>query len=225
MADDTPKLTDDDLALWQQVTDGVAPVASSKKPPAKTPPEKTNIDTTVEDFSTEPNLLPTPLPADIDQFENYLNGHTTTPSPPPPATPAEQPLAAKPPLPAPQNPFTVLQHSAELIVGSRGGVDSRLLKKLSTGEIKPTRRLDLHGHYLLDAYQAVRHFLEESQNQGHKCVLIIHGKGGGHAQEMGVIKQNISHFLADIPQILAFHTATRRHGGSGACYVLLKRKK
>ena len=221
--DHTPHLTAEDLALWDEITEKVAQTPSSKKPKQT----KQAIDTMVEDLAD--NF--TYRPHDLDDFEAYIDG--------PPPEQRDQPqktvetvviesLMDAPvhtPAPKPANPFDVIEHTAELIIGARGGVDNRTLKKLSQGEYRPTRRLDLHGHYLLDAYQAIRIFIDESQAQGHKCVLVIHGKGRGVHQEMGVIKQNISQFLSDIPSVLAFHTAQPRDGGGGACYVLLRSKR
>jgi len=231
--DDTPKLTDDDLKLWQQTMGDVAEGASSKKP---NPKMKRVIETIVDDLADDLASSPSYPPYDLDQFERYIDGSAS--EKPLKETPNETQYiqtvhfettadgAAFPaPKPHTSDPFTVLEHTADLIAGTRGGVDSRTLKKLASGQIRPTRRLDLHGHYLLDAYQAIRAFVEQSQQQEHKCVLIIHGKGKGAHREMGVIKQNISQFLADISAVLAFHTALPRDGGSGACYVLLKRKK
>lgn len=230
MADDTPKLTDDDLALWEQATDKIDRTSSSKKPKEKT---KRAIDTMVDDLANDLAADFTYQPHDLDQFEHYIDGPT-----PDEAETQQKPTYVEnvsiesladnllpPKEPLPQNPFNVLEHTADLIVGACGGVDNRTLKKLAAGQFRPTRRLDLHGHYLLDAYQAIRAFIEESQNQGHKCVLVIHGKGKGVHREMGVIKQNISQFLSDIPVVLAFHTAMPRDGGGGACYVLLRSKR
>lgn len=231
MADDHskkgPYLTDEDLAIWEAATEKVKEVQSSKEPKVK---GAKTLDTVVEDLAD--NF--TYQPHDIDAFERYLDGDLSDPEPPT-AKPVvetvhlqklvEQPIGADVDY-SPSNPFEVHEHSADLMVGTRGGVDARTLKKLKQGQFRPTRRLDLHGHYLLDAYQAIRTFVEESQGQGHKCVLVIHGKGRGYkdhqGEEMGVIKRNISTFLSDISSVLAFHTALPRDGGGGACYVLLK---
>ena len=224
---DTPHLTEEDLALWEAATEKVKKVQASKTPPRH---EKPSLDTLVEDLAE----TFTYQPHDIDAFERYLDGDLSDPEPLTDApkvetvhlekfveTPFGQDVDYRP-----SNPFEVHEHSADLMVGSRGGVDQRTLKKLKQGQFRPTRRLDLHGHYLLDAYQAIRGFVEQSQEQGHKCVLIIHGKGRGYqdrtGEEMGVIKRNISTFLSDISAVLAFHTALPRDGGGGACYVLLK---
>lgn len=233
MADDHSKkpsntyLTDEDLAIWEAATEKVKKAQSSKEPrEVGNGPIDTIVDDLADTFTYEPH--------DIDAFERYLDGDLSDPEPqtekPKVETVHLQKLVDNP-VGAdvdykPSNPFEVHEHSADLMVGSRGGVDGRTMKKLKQGQFRPTRRLDLHGHYLLDAYQAIRAFVEESQQQGHKCVLIIHGKGRGYqdhqGEEMGVIKRNISTFLSDISSVLAFHTALPRDGGGGACYVLLK---
>lgn len=227
---DNKYLTDEDLALWEAATERVKEVESSKKPKDA---GKATIDTMVDDLA-ESFTYHAP---DMDSFERYLDGDLSDPEPietKPKVETVHLDALVQNPIGSnvdytPENPFEVHEHTADLIAGSRGGVDHRTMKKLSQGQFRPTRRLDLHGHYLLDAYQAIRTFVEESQAQGHKCVLIIHGKGRGYqdhaGSEMGVIKQNISNFLSDISTVLAFHTALPRDGGGGACYVLLKSRR
>lgn len=215
MADDKKKpLKPSETATWQEWTSDVEPL--SKDDDIKTKTDR--FDTTVEEFDNSP-----PIPDHMDEFEALLDGKI-------PLYPKEQapvvdnaPLTSSKPQPV-YNKFVIDSNEAHQLSGWRGGMDNKIRKNLAAGKIRPTARVDLHGHYLLDAYQVLREFIEQSQNDGHKCVLVVHGKGEGVQQNMGVIKQNIGQFLADIPSVLAYHSATPRDGGSGACYVLLHRK-
>jgi DNA-nicking Smr family endonuclease len=53
-------------------------------------------------------------------------------------------------------------------------------------------------------------------------VLIIHGKGG-YDGGPSLLKSQVNHWLKQMPEVLAYHSAVRQHGGLGAVYVLLKR--
>ena len=39
----------------------------------------------------------------------------------------------------------------------------------------------------------------------------------------GILKSFVNKWLPELPAVLAYHTAQRHHGGSGATYVLLKK--
>jgi DNA-nicking Smr family endonuclease len=60
---------------------------------------------------------------------------------------------------------------------------------------------------------------------GHRCVLVIHGKGEGADGGMGVIKGHIGTWLSQSGHVLAYETAQPRDGGSGALYVLLRKPR
>ncbi|MFN4287944.1 MAG: Smr/MutS family protein [Brevundimonas sp.] len=86
-------------------------------------------------------------------------------------------------------------------------------------------RIDLHGYGRFQAEDAVVAFLSSSYARGHRTVLIItgHGRAGG-----GIIRASLPEWLSSerLRPIVAGHgPAHRRHGGEGATYVTLKRKK
>jgi DNA-nicking Smr family endonuclease len=53
--------------------------------------------------------------------------------------------------------------------------------------------------------------------------LIVHGKGYRSRNRLPVIKTLLDRWLRECSQVLAFHSAQPKHGGSGAVYVLLKK--
>jgi DNA-nicking Smr family endonuclease len=55
-------------------------------------------------------------------------------------------------------------------------------------------------------------------------VRIIHGKGNGSRHRGPVLKQKINHWLRQRDEVLAFCSARPMDGGTGAIYVLLRRK-
>ncbi|MBI1363816.1 MAG: hypothetical protein GC134_07500 [Proteobacteria bacterium] len=141
-----------------------------------------------------------------------------------------EPKAAPTPPPAsvqsaPNPTFQTERQDTNCLSGALSSLDGRTRKRLAHGEIAPTRSIDLHGFYVEDAWQALMNFLHQSQQQGHRCVLVVHGKGAGYGADgqMGAIKAQVSGWLAACPVVMAFHTAIPRHGGSGAVYVMLRR--
>jgi DNA-nicking Smr family endonuclease len=143
-----------------------------------------------------------------------------------------KPLKGKrtlPPLPLPlplpssnkQLPLPVrVMPSTPLALGQSAGLDTRTYKKLRSGKMEIEGRLDLHGETRASAEVALARFLKFSITRGRRCVLIVTGKSG-------VIRQELPVWLNSAllrPHILALTPAQPEDGGSGAVYVLLKRK-
>jgi DNA-nicking Smr family endonuclease len=103
-------------------------------------------------------------------------------------------------------------------------------RALSRGKREPEANLDLHGMTLVAAERAVARFLAQSAGEGRRVVLIVTGKGmrleGGRVFG-GRIRAELSNWLerADNRALVAgVRAAHPRHGGSGAFYVLLRRR-
>ena len=54
--------------------------------------------------------------------------------------------------------------------------------------------------------------------------MIIHGKGQGSKDQQPILKQKTNQWLRQRDEVLAFCSAPRWNGGTGATYVLLSRK-
>jgi DNA-nicking Smr family endonuclease len=106
----------------------------------------------------------------------------------------------------------------------RPGIQHRVFQDLKRGLIPPEQSLDLHGMRVMEARAAFSRFLRASLQHGRRCVHIIHGKGRGSQDSQPVLKQKTYHWLLQSDAVLAFVTAPRWDGGSGATYVLLSRK-
>ena len=106
----------------------------------------------------------------------------------------------------------------------RPGIQHRVFQDLQRGLIPPEQSLDLHGMRVTEARTAFSRFLRASLQQGRRCVLIIHGKGKGSQDAQPVLKQKTYQWLLQNEAVLAFATAPRWDGGTGASYVLLSRK-
>jgi len=86
---------------------------------------------------------------------------------------------------------------------------------------EPQGELDLHGLRAAEAQAALERFLRDAAARGLGKVLIIHGKGN-HTQGRPVLEGAVRAWLESSPLAGAFGRAERRHGGSGATWVILR---
>ena len=132
------------------------------------------------------------------------------PVPPPsaakPAAPSRHPVAPKRPEP-PRD------------------VEANLRHRLARGREALAARIDLHGLTYDAARARLAGFIERSVADGWRAVLVITGKG---TQGDGVLRRHVPDWLAEPPirqHVAGVSEAHRRHGGEGALYVALKRKR
>jgi len=106
----------------------------------------------------------------------------------------------------------------------RPGVQKSYLKQIRNGKIDIQDHIDLHGYRRDDARRTLLSFLDHAQQQSYKLVRIVHGKGYHSDDSQPVLKAMVNKWLQNIPEVLAFVSATARDGGTGAVYVLLKKR-
>ncbi|HEX7416534.1 MAG TPA: Smr/MutS family protein [Steroidobacteraceae bacterium] len=111
--------------------------------------------------------------------------------------------------------------TGEELVFRRAGVQDTVLRNLRRGHYRVEDALDLHGLNLEQAKAALREFLAESLGRGRRCVRIVHGKGLRSGQRGPVLKSAVNSILRRTAPVLAFVSARRVDGGTGAVYVLL----
>jgi DNA-nicking Smr family endonuclease len=104
-------------------------------------------------------------------------------------------------------------------------------QRLARGTHELDARLDLHGMTQAHAHGALLHFLRSAQAGDARIVLVITGKGARGADagaERGVLRRQVPLWLR-LPEfrayVVGFETATATHGGDGALYVRLRRKR
>jgi DNA-nicking Smr family endonuclease len=107
---------------------------------------------------------------------------------------------------------------------SQPGLNNQRFKALRMGQIPWESRLDLHGLKGEKARDSLCQFIQAQMQQDKRCLLIIHGKGG-HQGAPPIIKNLVNRWLPQLDEVLAFHSALARDGGTGAVYVLLKRNR
>jgi DNA-nicking Smr family endonuclease len=104
-------------------------------------------------------------------------------------------------------------------------VEANLRHRLARGREALAARIDLHGLTHDAARAALTRFIERSVAEGWRAVLVITGKGVGGD---GVLRRRVPEWLAAPPirpHVAGVSEAHRRHGGEGALYVALKRKR
>lgn len=104
------------------------------------------------------------------------------------------------------------------------GVTSLMLRNLRRGRYSVEAELDLHGMTVAVARQALTAFLRAARAAGKRCTIIIHGKGHGSYQKQPVLKGKLNLWLRRREEVLAFCSARPVDGGTGALYVLLRRR-
>jgi DNA-nicking Smr family endonuclease len=186
-----------DDKIWQAYTKGVKPARRDLK--------KWNIG---ESSAVKRNGPPLPLAGGEGGGPRYL------PPDPSPAKTKDLPRGKSKflrPLPQGERNYTPFDHTTQ--------------RRMRRGEIIIDARLDLHGMTQTEAHAALEKFVAAQVRAGHRNLLIITGKGKSN---LGVLKTNLAGWLGNLPdaaRILGIHQAAIRHGGEGAFYVILKRRR
>jgi DNA-nicking Smr family endonuclease len=156
----------------------------------------------------------------------------------PPERPSKAQGSALTPAQAVVGPIQPPQR-AHLDPRSRGNERKNEADKVKApGQIEPLRRrrlvrardeiearLDLHGLDQDRARSALHAFLRRAHEHGMRAVLVITGKG---TLGDGILRRRTPDWLAEPavrPLIAGVSPAARHHGGEGALYIALKRRK
>lgn len=170
-------------------------------------------------------------------------------SPPRAAVTAKSPSASTPPKPGdpPLPRFRIGERAAP---PSRGddlaatigqqlrdapvAMDRKAFTRMRRGKLKVDARIDLHGVTLEDAYPRLQRFILNAQARGDRLVLVITGKGRRRADDgpiperPGVLRRQVPQWLRGSAlgaAVLQVSEAHQSHGGSGAYYVYLRRRR
>ena len=185
---------------------------------------------------------PSPPDDEIALFHRVLGDVTPLreqdagPPPAPARDPAPEPRAAVPDVPARQvrapEPAMASGHRP----GRVPGLDRRSALRLKRGQVSIDATLDLHGMTRVRAKAALDRFVASALGRGHRTLLVITGKGDRERtrrqwdrdDEPGVLRRSVPAWLREHPQardILAISGASLAHGGAGALYVVLRRRR
>lgn len=128
-----------------------------------------------------------------------------------------------------ETPFDITA-TDEYIEGNVRGLHRNILKRLRKGEYAIQAHIDLHGLTRQEAKEALAPFLHQSQLKGHRCVLVVHGRGMHSKDRIPILKEAVRAWFergkgAIGKRVLAFTSARPVDGGLGAMYVLLRKPK
>ncbi len=188
-------LSTEDMVLWQRVTSKVTPLKSTTKP-------VTFVNLGAGVTKRENKFL---KKSARTQKRWALDGI--------PCQPAE--TALKKDVYKQVSPID-LRH------GEKAGIDGSTQRRLFRGEVLIDLRLDLHGMTAARAHKQLIQSIILAADDGCRCVLVITGKGSG------VLNGHVPNWLKQPPlsfHVLALAEARPKDGGSGAFYVLLRRKR
>jgi DNA-nicking Smr family endonuclease len=104
-------------------------------------------------------------------------------------------------------------------------LDTPTRQKLAKGRLPIEGKVDLHGLTQSEAHTLLLSFLHRAYADGRRYVLVVTGKGSSFGSD-GALRRAVPVWLATPPfraLVGAHEDAGRRHGGSGALYVRLRR--
>lgn len=121
---------------------------------------------------------------------------------------------------------------APLSTGAYAGIDRNTAERFRKGETPFDGTLDLHGLTREKAHRALGSFLHSHYDRGSRCLLVITGKGLRKDMQQGtghgILREMLPVWLSEPglrAMVLALDVAKQKHGGSGAYYILLRRRR
>jgi DNA-nicking Smr family endonuclease len=124
------------------------------------------------------------------------------------------------------NPLTLAEvppvGPRDVLEWKKDGVQHQVFSRLKNGQYPIEGSLDLHRLSVKEAREAVFKFFTLAEAKGWRTVLIAHGRGEQSATPAR-LKSFVAHWLGQLAQVIAWSSADRRHGGTGAVLVLVKK--
>ena len=155
------------------------------------------------------------------------------PAPPPTALPKAKarPRIGRVPAPAPPAP-------PAKVTPPNGGLDGSWERQIARGRLSPDATIDLHGLTLDQAWRRLDFALEEATAIGTRVLLVVTGRGAadpsagrasaGAIRPRGMIRAKLEDWIAasrHASSIASIRGAHLRHGGAGAVYLILRRRR
>lgn len=203
---------EEDKRLWDEVAREITPLPG-RAPPPPAEPVPAARKAPPQPAASSPKQPPTPA---------------ATPSIPRPGAPVRRPAVVGWPGGS----------DAPRPVGTpEPGLDSGTARRLKRGLRVPDARIDLHGMTAPRAHAALDRFVADSVARDLRCILVITGKGGPSRggeeapwmhRRQGVLREEAPRWLRAGPaaaSVIGIYEAHPRHGGGGAFYVYLKRRR
>lgn len=198
-------LSDDDRALWQRVARSARRLQRASDPAADT------------------RVGPVPDPGAPPPTRRKRTG-------------VDEPSPVPAPSVTPPLTYDLAESVSEALARAPVKMDRNAHAKMIRGKLAPEARIDLHGMTLAQAHPVLTGFILNAHARGLRLVLVITGKGrtrpGDDIDPMprraGALKHEVPHWLrsgALRPIVLELREAHRSHGGTGAYYVYLRKRR
>jgi len=110
----------------------------------------------------------------------------------------------------------------DTLAWKKDGVQHEVFARLKAVKYPIEGRLDLHRLTVKEARAEVFRFFALAEAKRWRTLLIAHGRGE-KSQTPARLKSYLAFWLGQLPQVMAYHSADQRHGGTGAVLVLLKK--
>ncbi len=107
----------------------------------------------------------------------------------------------------------------------KSGLSHRDFTRLKQGKYCREKELYLRGYTVEKATTQLKQFIDQSVWSGFRCVKIVHGKGMNSPNGISHIKLECQRILALNKFVIGYTRALPNDGGTGAKYVLLKKRK
>jgi len=120
----------------------------------------------------------------------------------------------------------VISDTPEYMEGTGHCVPDLVARRLHRGDYSIQSFIDLHGLSVAAAREAFETFMSAAVARGKRAVLVIHGRGLSSPAEP-VLKTQVYNWLTRgrwRNWVIAFCSARSCDGGTGATYVLLRRR-
>lgn len=121
---------------------------------------------------------------------------------------------------------TTSQHAVESDEELRkSGLSIRDFSRLKQGKYCREKELYLRGYTVEEAIAQLKQFIDQSVWAGFRCIKIVHGKGMNSPNGISLIKLECQRVLTLNRFVMGYTRALPNDGGTGAKYVLLKKRK
>lgn len=119
-------------------------------------------------------------------------------------------------------PVEILK-SNDVLSYKRSGIQDGVFRKLRLGQYQIEARLDLHRKTVDEARKELFQFIRDCNKYDLRSVIVLHGKGDRNQNQEALLKSYVAAWLPELPEVMAFHSAQKHHGGTGAVYVMLRK--
>ncbi|HDR2754029.1 DNA endonuclease SmrA [Enterobacter sp. RHBSTW-00175] len=119
--------------------------------------------------------------------------------------------------------FLELLPLAEPLAFQREGVQQGVIDKLRSGKYSRQASINFIRQPVEQCRQMLFSFIRQAERDGLRNLVIVHGKGREEQSHPNVVRSYLARWLTEFDSVQAFCVALPHHGGSGACYVALRK--